>query len=70
MRDVIERAKPLRKAKYLCMEGADKLVSGSLSNDRSKTDINIAQWILWYVSQAELGYGSKQRYNARTQDEW
>lgn len=29
MRDVIERAKPLRKAKYVCMEGADKLVSGS-----------------------------------------
>jgi DMSO/TMAO reductase YedYZ molybdopterin-dependent catalytic subunit len=27
MRDVIERAKPLRKAKYVCMEGADKLVS-------------------------------------------
>lgn len=27
MRDVIERAKPLRKARYVCMEGADKLVS-------------------------------------------
>lgn len=26
MRDVIERAKPLRRAKYVCMEGADKLV--------------------------------------------
>jgi len=26
MRDVIERAKPLRKARYVCMEGADKLV--------------------------------------------
>ncbi|KAK1236734.1 hypothetical protein PQX77_000090 [Marasmius sp. AFHP31] len=25
MRDVIERAKPLRKAKYVCMEGADEL---------------------------------------------
>ncbi len=27
MKDVIERARPLRKAKYVCMEGADKLVS-------------------------------------------
>lgn len=26
MKDVIERAKPLRRAKYVCMEGADKLV--------------------------------------------
>lgn len=26
MRDVIARAKPLRRAKYVCMEGADKLV--------------------------------------------
>ncbi|KAF3052394.1 hypothetical protein E8E11_011503 [Didymella keratinophila] len=28
MKDVIERAKPLRKAKYVCMEGADKLPNG------------------------------------------
>ncbi|KAF2010380.1 nitrate reductase [Aaosphaeria arxii CBS 175.79] len=28
MRDVIERAKPLRRAKYVCMEGADKLPNG------------------------------------------
>jgi DMSO/TMAO reductase YedYZ molybdopterin-dependent catalytic subunit len=27
MADVIRKAKPLRKAKYVCMEGADKLVS-------------------------------------------
>lgn len=27
MKDVIERARPLRRAKYVCMEGADKLVS-------------------------------------------
>jgi nitrate reductase (NAD(P)H) len=26
MRDVIERARPLKRAKYVCMEGADKLV--------------------------------------------
>lgn len=30
MRDVIKRAKPMRMAKYVCMEGADKLVSHSL----------------------------------------
>jgi nitrate reductase (NAD(P)H) len=27
MKDVIERARPLKEAKYVCMEGADKLVS-------------------------------------------
>jgi len=27
MKDIIERAKPLKRAKYVCMEGADKLVS-------------------------------------------
>jgi nitrate reductase (NAD(P)H) len=27
MKDIIERARPLRRAKYVCMEGADKLVS-------------------------------------------
>jgi nitrate reductase (NAD(P)H) len=29
MSDIIKRAKPLRQAKYVCMEGADKLVSVS-----------------------------------------
>ncbi|CAI6233070.1 unnamed protein product [Periconia digitata] len=28
MKDIIERAKPFRKAKYVCMEGADKLPNG------------------------------------------
>jgi nitrate reductase (NAD(P)H) len=27
MKDIIERAKPLKRGKYVCMEGADKLVS-------------------------------------------
>lgn len=27
MADIIRKAKPLRKARYVCMEGADKLVS-------------------------------------------
>ncbi|KAK1907764.1 hypothetical protein P3342_006093 [Pyrenophora teres f. teres] len=28
MKDIIERAQPLRRAKYVCMEGADKLPNG------------------------------------------
>ncbi|OAG00994.1 nitrate reductase [Paraphaeosphaeria sporulosa] len=28
MKDILERAKPLRKARYVCMEGADKLPNG------------------------------------------
>ncbi|KAF1949020.1 hypothetical protein CC80DRAFT_430120 [Byssothecium circinans] len=28
MKDVLERARPLRRAKYVCMEGADKLPNG------------------------------------------
>lgn len=35
MRDVIERAKPLRKARYVCMEGADKLVSSFSARHRT-----------------------------------
>lgn len=31
MADILKRAKPLRRAKYLCMEGADKLASSCLS---------------------------------------
>jgi nitrate reductase (NAD(P)H) len=30
MKDIIERAKPLKGAKYVCMEGADKLVRALL----------------------------------------
>ncbi len=29
MRDILEKARPLKKARYVCMEGADQLVSGS-----------------------------------------
>ena len=31
MKDIIEKAKPLRKARYVCMEGADKLVRGTIA---------------------------------------
>lgn len=43
MADLIRSAKPLRGAKYVCMEGADKLVSSVImkSLDNS-TDCDIA----------------------------
>lgn len=34
MSEVIRRAKPLRKARFVCMEGADKLVRPSLFSAR------------------------------------
>lgn len=37
--DVLKRAKPLRGAKYLCMEGADKLVS--LTDPPISTSISV-----------------------------
>jgi len=33
MADVIKKAKPKRKARYVCMEGADKLVRCDLSSE-------------------------------------
>lgn len=38
MKDIIERAKPLRRAKYVCMEGADKLVSSNTAQNCLITD--------------------------------
>lgn len=32
MADVLKKAKPLRRAKYVCFEGADKLVSSIFSS--------------------------------------
>lgn len=34
MADLLRKAKPLRKARYVCMEGADKLVSSPLQAAR------------------------------------
>jgi nitrate reductase (NAD(P)H) len=39
MKDIIERAKPLRRAKFVCMEGADKLVSQQLFAVNNIADI-------------------------------
>lgn len=63
MKDIIERAKPLRRARYVCMEGADKLVSIPIGNAGSVL-IRIAQWLLRYLGQAQLGHGSKPRHHA------
>jgi len=65
MRDVIERAKPLRRAKYVCMEGADKLVSTPFEYLGSVL-ICVAKWILWYIRKAQLGYGPKPWHHARS----
>lgn len=32
MADILRAAKPLRRAKYVCMEGADKLVNKTIFN--------------------------------------
>ncbi|CAG8943566.1 unnamed protein product [Penicillium salamii] len=42
MADVLRSAKPLRRAKYLCMEGADKLVRGTKDKrgDKEMTDMS------------------------------
>ena len=51
MRDVIARALPRRKARFVCMEGADQLVCGILPQTR-QFDVHLiyplAQWELWY----------------------
>jgi nitrate reductase (NAD(P)H) len=39
MKDIIERAKPLKRAKYVCMEGADKLVCLQARATKSNTDV-------------------------------
>jgi nitrate reductase (NAD(P)H) len=39
MKDIIERAKPLKRAKYVCMEGADKLVCLHARSIKSITDV-------------------------------
>lgn len=70
MADIIRRAKPLRRARYVCMEGADKLVRQLLSMFWVLVaNVPLAQWLLWDVSEAELGDGPQQRYYACPQNE-
>jgi hypothetical protein len=80
MADVIRKARPTRKARYVCMEGADKLVSyahqavpkfdaAALYPGRQLTR-SPAEWLLWHVCQAQLGTRPKSRHYARTRHEW
>jgi DMSO/TMAO reductase YedYZ molybdopterin-dependent catalytic subunit len=70
MSEIIFRAKPLRRARYVCMEGADKLVWRRAYSCMSAVKSSAAQRILRDFCKAELGHGPKQRYYARPQDEW
>lgn len=59
MSELIKKARPKKKARYVCMEGADKLV-GNLNiwvAELRLTAISAAQWSLRYFCQAELGHG-------------
>jgi hypothetical protein len=69
MKDIIERAKPLRRAKYVCMEGADKLASYAVQFHTSKANSALAQRLLRHICEAELGHGPKSRYHARPWNE-
>lgn len=61
MADIIRSAKPLRRAKYVCMEGADKLVGVvyiiMTPVKALRTNNYLAKWFLWYISKTELGHG-------------
>lgn len=74
MADLISKARPKRKARFVCMEGADKLVcpSGPKSFDRKHLVLMllvIAQRLLRHIRQAELGHGPQQGYDVGLQDE-
>ena len=71
MAEVIRRAKPTRKARFVCMEGADQLVSISCFTSIAAgwADDDLAQWLLWNLREAELGNGPQPRHHARLSDE-
>jgi hypothetical protein len=66
--DVIKRAMPGRKARYVCMEGADKLVS-LLSRCNIPILMPLAEWILWDLRKIKLGDGSESWYDAGLENE-
>lgn len=43
MSDLIRKAKPKRKARFLCMEGADKLVSFRISTAKLRNETKFAK---------------------------
>lgn len=69
MGEVLKKAGLKRGARYVCMEGADKLVCCCYLEFRHELT-NVAKWILRHVCQAQLGLRSQQGHDARLQDEW
>ena len=71
MSELLKRAQPMRKAKYLCMEGADKLVCHPNAYHEIRAHrVTTAEWILRNLGQAQLGFGSQSWYDVGPQDEW
>lgn len=71
MSEVLRRTKPKRKAKYVCMEGADKLVSAGIGKRESLSLLIVkAEWVLRNVCEVKLGLGSQPRHDVGSQNEW
>jgi DMSO/TMAO reductase YedYZ molybdopterin-dependent catalytic subunit len=58
LHEILKKAGLKRGARYVCMEGADKLVSRDFRLQLILMLIKLAQWVLWYFGQAQLGTGS------------
>ena len=61
MSEVIRKARPKRGARYVCMEGADKLVSDirPIRIAVLLSDSNAAKWVLRHLCEIKLGNGPK-----------
>ena len=70
MADILRSAKPMRRAKYVCMEGADQLVRPSVPFHSTTKKLTIpAERLLWHIGQIKLGDGFQQRNHVGSQDE-
>lgn len=70
MADILRSAKPMRRAKYVCMEGADQLVGASIPFHSTTKKLTIpAERSLWHIGQIKLGNAFQQRYHVGSQDE-
>lgn len=57
MHEILKKTGLKRGARYVCMEGADKLVSLDFWPSIDIVLIKLAQWLLWHIGQAQLGNG-------------
>jgi DMSO/TMAO reductase YedYZ molybdopterin-dependent catalytic subunit len=57
LHEILKKAGLRKGARYVCMEGADKLVSRTCRLQSTPELIKLAQWVLWYFGQAQLGTG-------------